>query len=512
MNCAEVFWKTSINFPHADALDINGSIYKYKDIAQIAKNIQVYIERLNQTEVVAVFGNKTAITYSAIIGIISSGKIYCPIGNQLPTERQVNVFEEARADTIIIAKDYFEEAISFLKKLKTRTVVITETDISDEIKKQLANIHVISLDKFKDLHSPKVKALTSDSIAYLLFTSGSTGKPKGVPISHGNLISYLKNLEKRIKFGSNLKFSQVFPLTFDLSIHDIFVCWKHAGILIPIPEKLMLAPAKFIKEKKIEVWFSVPSQISLLHQLGLLKKNMFPNIKISMFCGEALTLDGVQKWIKAAKNSEVYNLYGPTEATIAITSYKLPSNKNNIKSKYGIVSIGKIFKNHEIKIIKKELILKGPQVTKKYWNNISKSSKVFSNSRGISSYKTGDLIEMTNNNIFYVARKDNQVKINGNRVELEEINTELGKLIHNAIICTINQTTNFGDLLFSFVETKFKFDEYQIRNKLRKVLPDYMIPRKIIHIVKIPLNHSGKVDTKTLRKELNNVLSNKRSD
>ena len=119
---------------------------------------------------------------------------------------------------------------------------------------------------------------------------------------------------------------------------------------------------------------------------------------------------------------------------------------------------------------------------------------------------------MNNNNIFYVARKDNQVKINGYRVELEEINTELGKLIRNAIICTINQTTNFGDSLFSFVETKLKFDENQIRNKLRNVLPDYMIPRKIIHIAKIPINHSGKVDTKKLRKELNYVLSNKRSN
>ena len=512
MNCTEVFWKTSENFPNEPALDIDGLIYKYKDIVKIVKNIQAYVEHFSQADVVAVFGNKSVTTYSAIIGILSSGKIYCPIGNQLPVKRQVSVFCEARADTIIVSKDYFEQAISFLKKLKNGTIAITETDISNDIKIQLPNIKIISLNQIKDFHSPKVKELRGDSFAYLLFTSGSTGKPKGVPISHSNLISYLNNFEKRIKFASKLKFSQVFPLTFDLSIHDIFVCWKNAGTLIPIPERQMFSPAKFIKEKKIEVWFSVPSQISLLHQLRLLTPNTFPDIQFSLFCGEALNLDGAKNWMKAATNSEIYNLYGPTESTIAITSYKLPSNQNDIKSKYGIVSIGKIFDNHEIKTIKNELILKGPQVTKKYWNNVSKSAEVFSSSKGIYCYKTGDLIEIENDDIFYVARKDNQVKINGNRVELEEINLELGKLIQNAIIYTINQNTKFGDSLYSFVETQFKFEEYEIRKKLKKVLPDYMIPRKIINILKIPLNHSGKVDTKILRKELNNVLSHKRSN
>jgi len=505
-NCSNYFWNAFNAHQDAPAIDIDKSTYTYGKLAGISDRIQSIVEKYSKSNIVAILSYKNVITYGGIIGTLSSGKAYCPIGHKLPIKRQLTVLEESRADAIILPNQMLGQAENLLHQLGSNTTIITDGVVSSEIKEAHPKLNIQSIDEIAIPIERKVRAINEDSLAYLLFTSGTTGKPKGVPITHKSLKTYLDNIEKQINIGLGLRFSQTFPLTFDLSVHDIFVCWRHLGCLVPIPESQMLSPAKFISEANIHIWFSVPSQISLLNKLGLLEPKSFSNIQVSLFCGEALPVDLAQKWMEAANQSEVYNLYGPTEATIAISLYKLVRTPNKLKSKNGVVSIGKLFNDHKYEIRDGELILIGPQIAENYWNNEQKFSSPFSNINGEPSYRTGDLVEIDDDLIYYLSRTDHQVKINGNRVELEEINTVIRKLIPNFAVHTVNINKSFGDALHVFVVSDIAFNETEVLKKLKDVLPGYMIPKAIHKIQNLPLNQSGKVDSNALKKRFNDAI------
>lgn len=501
-NCAQLFWTNLETNKQSSALEINDEIFTYEAFAKTTKQAYSVIEKYSKSRVVAVLACKEVLTFCAIIGIMSNGRAYCPIGHKLPTKRQLTVFMESSADTLIVSKVQLSNSNDLLKELNQlnkHITIVTDKKISEstiEMYPKLRFKDINEVDTKKDLI---VQPVAKDTLAYLLFTSGTTGKPKGVPITHGNLRTYLNNIRKICDFGAGLRYSQTFPLTFDLSVHDMFVCWMHSGCLIPIPEEKMISPAEFIKNKKIQVWFSVPSQISLMNSFGLLKANGFPHIKVSLFCGEPLPIDLTQKWILSAQHSTLFNLYGPTEATIAISAYQLPEDISEIENIGGVVSIGKVFGDHQYEIVDDELIVTGKQIAGQYWRANDMRSSPFSFNGAEKSYGTGDIVEERNGLLFYLSRRDDQVKVNGNRIELEEINSIVRLLLPNSQIATIVINRKSRITLHTFVSTKQNFNLDNVLACLKNELPVYMIPKSIHKIEALPLNQSGKVDSNRLK-------------
>ena len=501
-NCAQVFWDNFENNRRHIALEINDQSYSYEFFGETSKRVNSVVAKYSKSRVVAVLSCKEFLSYCAIIGIISGSRAYCPIGHKLPTKRQLSVFLESSADTLIISQSQFSKSIDFineLNQLNKNITIVTDKMTCKVFIKKYPNLNFKYIDACDTKKDPVVEPATNDTLAYLLFTSGTTGRPKGVPITHGNLRTYLKNIQNMCDFGKGLRYSQTFPLTFDLSVHDMFVCWMQSGCLIPIPEEKMISPAEFIISKKIQVWFSVPSQISLMNSFGLLKAGSFPHIKLSLFCGEALPVDLAQKWISAAQNSKLLNLYGPTEATIAISAYQLPENPTHIKSVGGIISIGKIFEDHQYEILNDELIITGNQIAGYYWGAKDYSLGPFSYIGTNKSYSTGDIVEERDGLLFYLSRRDNQVKVNGNRVELEEINSIVRSLLQNSEVATIAINGKSRVTLHTFVATKHRFNFEKVLDKVKNELPVYMVPKSIHKIVTLPLNQAGKVDVNKLK-------------
>jgi amino acid adenylation domain-containing protein len=353
-----------------------------------------------------------------------------------------------------------------------------------------------------------------DDIAYLLFTSGSTGTPKGVMVSHRNVRSYVKHMVPRYGIRETDKCSQTFDLTFDLSVHDMFVTWERGACLCCPSQKALIKPSGFIVDSNLTIWFSVPSTAVFMKKLGLLKPNMYPNLRLTLFCGEGLPVDIVKAWAEAAPNSAIENLYGPTEATIACTAYRWEGNGSAQEVELDLVPIGEPFPHMEALIVDEnlvqvplgtpgELLVSGLQVALGYWQDSEKTARSFVVPSGQTKtyYRTGDRVRLLANGkpITYLGRVDNQIKVLGHRVELGEVEAALRQEsgVDGAIALGWPTSPSGAGGIEAFLQTDY-VDIPLLREKLAKRLPPYMVPRNIHVMGRVPLNSNGKFDRQAL--------------
>jgi acyl-CoA synthetase (AMP-forming)/AMP-acid ligase II len=244
--------------------------------------------------------------------------------------------------------------------------------------------------------------------------------------------------------------------------------------------------------------------------MKMLKTGVFPSLHYTLFCGEPLHTTLAEKCQDAAPNAIVENLYGPTEATVAISHYRWNREESQSKSLNGIVPLGSIFGSHKSCIIDDdlkpveagssgELCLAGPQVTNGYLNSPEKTRSNFvkiPELGGDTWYRTGDLVMRKDNCLHYLGRKDNQVKILGHRVELQEIDYILRRASGTDMAISVPLSVDYGNIggIAAFIYGDRSNDESSIMSYCRKYLPDYMIPQKVYFIDNMPLNSNGKID------------------
>jgi amino acid adenylation domain-containing protein len=366
-----------------------------------------------------------------------------------------------------------------------------------------------------------------DSIAYLLFTSGSTGQPKGVMVSHANVRHYLDNVTKRYGFTSNDRVSQTFDLTFDLSAHDMFVAWETGACLCCPTQKQLIKPGGFVNDARLTVWFSVPSMAVFMRRLGVLKPGMYPGLRLSLFCGEALPVDIVHHWGLAAPNSVIENIYGPTELTIACTAYRWDNANSPDECEQGIVPIGQPFDGMRALIVDEqlrevddgrdgELLMTGPQLSLGYWQDEEKTRQAFVPVAGKNGafYRTGDRVRRSalNGPLVYLGRLDNQIKVLGHRIELGEIEAAVRRVagLEGVVALGWPMTESGADGIEVFLETD-SFDTRVLVNQLKGKLPAYMLPRNVLVLRRFPLSANGKYDRKALQLILENSFGSDRS-
>jgi non-ribosomal peptide synthetase component F len=338
-----------------------------------------------------------------------------------------------------------------------------------------------------------LQAVTNE-FAYILFTSGSTGAPKGVPISHQNLVTYVDYMTDALQLNADDKVSQIFDPTFDLSMHDMFVTWLSGACLYVVPDNQLLAPGKFIKQHQLTVWFSVPSTVAIMAKLGMTKADAYDSIRYSLFCGEPLPVSLAKQWQLAARNSRLINLYGPTEATIACSAHEFNVN-HDYQSAY--LPIGKAFPHMSFSQSESgELVINGPQVFAGYLNNPCKTKETLKLINGALSYFSGDIVAQQQNGEFtYLSRKDDQIKIQGFRVELSEIDTLAQTFLNNPLVQSVATPKHMPQTITVFIcDAADKEVEQSLMNCLKHKLPTYMLPKKVIWLDSMPLNSNGKID------------------
>ena len=441
--------------------------------------------------------------YEIILSSLITSTTYIPISSFYDIKKKISIINESKSS--LIYTDDVNYKILIKNKLQLNKSIKYIYNCEKKIIFKLSNY------KITDKISLKIKLKKNKIPIYIMYTSGSTGKPKAVPIYEKNLNAYIKNIEKFIKIKPNDISSSNFDIGFDLSVHDIFLTWLK-GACLCVPTKLdYFNMRKFINTNKITIWFSVPSLISQMYKFKQLKKNDLESIRLSLFCGEPLLTYQLNNWINACQNTKIFNLYGPTEATIAISVYKIEKQSLDLK-KNNIVSIGQIFKDHRFKLIDKnkkiqkekgELIVSGPQITNGYLNNNLENKKKFIEFDSRIWYCTGDIVKVYNKQLEYLGRVDRQLKINGIRIETQEIENKLRMFIKNSEVIILNieknLDTNGEKKLNLFINDIFKKNDNQIHKFIINNLPKFCIPNKIIRLKKFPINKNGKMDYEKLK-------------
>ena len=506
-----------LKYANNTAIEVENHTLTYAELQNQSLNFLAFLRANNAGGVnhLFIFGYRELEVYVSILACALGHITFIPLNPKFPKERLKNIIERVGDAPLLLCPSCVESFKKLGDSLPPLRIFSFDESLQQEFPKH-EFIAIPQQNNAQNSHQEQdLQTLTQDSApAYLLFTSGSTGIPKGVLVMRKNLANYCQRIESLYHFAPKDRISQFFDMTFDLSMHDIFCTLLCGATLVVIPHKDLLNPIPFLVSKGIHILFAVPSLLAYLQKFKALKENALPNLKIALFCGEALPTSLALDFAKVAPNALLDNLYGPTEATISFTQYRLIGeggiSKYGIpKQVYEILPLGLPYKNLQVSLRDEkgvevsqgevgEIWLGGDQVALGYYKDAEKTSEKFIIENGVRWYKTGDLgkFDEALNAYCFCGRIDEQVKIQGFRVELLEIDNALHKASGVQSRAILLEQDNLKTL-YGVCETN-AVDSKQILELLRAKLPFYMLPSKIFALEKFPLNANGKVDRKAI--------------
>ena len=487
-------FKISKKYPNSIAVESSDISFSYKRFAQMVLNLSNQIISKKKRANVVIIGEKNILSYVSFFSVLEAGGTYIPISSNLPVERIFEIISLTKAE-IIISKS---KNLSLFKKKFPSKFFFSEKNLNFQINKN--NLRVKKDEKINEL-------------AYIIFTSGSTGVPKGVCISRESLNHYVKWLYTKLKIPVGSRCSQFPEIGFDLSVADIYGTLCSGGTLCPVDNNFgKIFPGRFIKNKKINFLVCVPSLIDIIRNSNDLNRKNLKLLKRIFFCGEPLLKSQVRDIFKAKKSLEIINAYGPTEATVSCT-YKKITQKNLIKNIGQSISIGKTIRGMKIKLLERgkfskrrgEILIFGKQLANGYLKKTENKNKFMYTKKEGFYFKTGDYVEIKNGEMYFKNRVDRQVKIKGNRIELDDITASLKKFgLKNITTIVLNNK------IIAFYSDKIKINFLNIKRFLQKKLPDYMLPDYYFYIKKIPYNQNTKLDISYLIKLAKKKINEKK--
>ncbi|MBW9155439.1 D-alanine--poly(phosphoribitol) ligase subunit DltA [Clostridium sp. FP2] len=464
----------------------------YKELKTKSDSLAVNIIELfgkDKTPII-VFGHKDHLMLISFLACVKSGHAYIPVDSSTPSTRLKDILFISGAKLIINISDKLIDIPA--------DRVLNKNEIEEnalQYKDKIPNV------------SYRIKG---EEVYYIIYTSGSTGKPKGVQITQNCIQSFIDWSMDLIDKKDKIFMNQA-PFSFDLSVMDTYLSLVSGSILYSIDKEMIANLLELFinfKSSGITTWVSTPSFAEMCLQSEQFNEKLLPELRQLLFCGETLSKECVKKLFERFPKIKIINFYGPTEATVAVTAIEI--KQEMLLSKESL-PVGYVKKDCEIIIEENtnEILIVGDSVSIGYFADPILTKKSFFK-REISDvekrgYRTGDTGYIDNGLLYYEGRIDNQIKLNGYRVEIEDIENNIKKLpfIKNAVVVPIKEKNKIK-YLATVVVINDKFEGniiISVKNSLKDLLPSYMIPRKVKVIEALPMNRNGKIDRKKIMEE-----------
>lgn len=484
--------ETARNKPSEVAVSDKDNCFTYEELIHHSENIARYLTKECSGDKVAVYFESGALAVASILGVMMAGKAYVPIDSSYPDSRVDYIMRDSEAAYFLT--DVEGKSFESVSAIYINDVIFSETVLLKDI---------------------TLTPTALDSLAYVIYTSGSTGTPKGVKITHRNL---MQSTSARFSYyDDNVEgFLLLSSLAFDSSVAGLYWTLLSGGhVHIPsVEEKQDInALSEAIQKNNISHLLCVPSLYRAL--ISEIPRENVSSLKVAICAGEALpvTLSRQHKKWQSNLSCKLFNEYGPTESTVWSSVYKCTGDEEcvvPIGKSCGHVSLALVDDDLEpvLQGAVGELLIFGDNISSGYLNNeaLTDEKFIYHGTYG-RSYKTGDLARLDKRgNICFVGRKDQEVKINGYRVNLTEIEAVVRKFSHVKDVTVLSE----GAKLYCAVETEVVESDL-IRKAIEEELPSYMHPKVISCMGQFPKTPNGKVDTKWIIKDLQKNNNNKDS-
>lgn len=489
--------------PAAIAVEFQGESLTYRELNQRANQLAHALRSrgIGPDHLVGVCVHRSFEMLVGILGVLKAGGAYVPLDPANPADRLAFMIEDADL-----------------------SLVLTQERLVNDIPATGAKLFCLDSDWAsieKESHTNPEPIAGPANLAYVIYTSGSTGNPKGVMIEHRSLVNFTVTSAAAYAITPADRVLQFASLSFDLSVEEIFPTLTHGATIVLRTDEMISSAREFMELS--EAWgitiLDLPT--AYWHELSdaLIDVDLtVPEaVRLVIIGGEKAAFDRVVAWHKRVRNGvRLVNTYGPTETTVAVTMCDLAPEDES--QKLNTIPIGRPLANTTAYILDEalrpvpigapgELLIGGPGVARGYVKRPDLTNEKFiqdpfSENRGARLYRTGDLVRYRpNGNIEFLGRIDNQIKIRGFRVELEEIEQALRTQdgVADCVVAMHEDSEGDKRLIAYVVPTAGRrLTNSDFRNALKTRLPSYMIPAAFEVIEALPLLPSGKINRRAL--------------
>ncbi|MEV4224419.1 AMP-binding protein [Nonomuraea sp. NPDC049725] len=493
----DFFRDTATKHGERVALEIGGTSFTYRRLLEAVERTAALIAgaRSGGSPRIGLLASRSLAGYAGFLAILRLGLCAVPLNPYTTAGRNADIAKAAGLGLVVAdgSAGHAPDALG------TETLLLTDARI-------LGRVPVM-----------EAPAPETGELAYIGFTSGSSGRPKGVRITHANARAFVRDALERFAFDRDSRVAQVFELSFDPAIHEMFGAWGAGGTLCVVPRADVLFPRDFVTALRVTHLLALPSMISFALAEGQLTPGGMPTLRHVLLGGEAVTYAHAEAFARAAPDATLYNCYGPTELTVLCAGYRLPRPRSHWPvTSNGTVPIGEVYAHLEHVLLDEdgrpgeagELCVRGPQRFPGYLDPAADAGRFVSidagrvrevtgTPAGSDWYRTGDRVVRENGLLVHAGRLDAQIKIDGFRVEPGEVEAVLRAHPGVVDVVVVPRPHAGGGLALVAHYTGEPLTAGEL-SEFAAVLPPHMRPVSYNHRTDIPLTPNGKADRRLL--------------
>ena len=495
LNMANLLHDSVQKYPGKVALDDGQATFSYLELAELSDNFAAYLSSngLRSGDRVAFCAAKSGLQVAAMLGCLKAGGIYVPVDASLPHDRLLFVLTDVSPRFIVCRGELFAS-------IHGELVSSTRWIDSDDLEK-----HCRSRD-----HEASLPSVDPDDGAYCIYTSGSTGRPKGVLIHHGGVAAFFAALAEVMPVNADSRCMNTSPLYFDVHVMDLFFPLYRAATLYltsgpTIGDRLL----QIIEDKRITHFTAVGPVMTLMADARRFETCNLSSVVRVMTGAEIINVETMQKWLRKVPGLSIVNGYGPTEATVICTAYIIDRIEPGRDEFYPIgapMRDSRLLLLEDDRVIsepgvKGELVIGGPQLMKGYWNNGRLTAERIITIAGEWYYRSGDICSwLPDGNLAYHGRNDEEIKLSGFRINLNEIKRvmDAAPSVREGFPIVMDDATLGKVIGACFTSAEPRSTDPRLFGRLHRVfkdeLPYYMVPSLYFLFDRFPKLPSGKTD------------------